>query len=141
MAGAAATGYVWHKSTIYAGDPEDIEPRYDYHGDVEEKASEKEDKEVGNSDEGRGSITFPDIPEEMDELLGQEGKRIPDGPATPGREKVKWKLPDGATVTYEQHPYHEQAPDYHTAPHYHVDIPRETPHQRFLPGDDIPFSK
>lgn len=86
-----------------------------------------------------GDIVFPDTPEELDELLGQEGRQIPDGPSTPGREKVKWRMPDGTTVTYEQHPYHEGAPDYHTNPHYHVDIPGETPHQRFLPGDTIPF--
>jgi hypothetical protein len=30
----------------------------------------------------------------MDETLGQEGTRIPDGPNTQGRDKVKRKLPD-----------------------------------------------
>ena len=61
----------------------------------------------------------------MDELLGQEGKEIP----------------DGTEVTYEQHPYDVETPEYHTEPHYHVSIPGEKPYITFRPGDQIPFMK
>lgn len=54
---------------------------------------------------------------------------------------MKWKLPDGTTITHEGHPYHEDAPSYHKDPHWHVDIPGGEQHQRYLPGDELPFGK
>ena len=108
-------------------------------GKVDSAPQQKEKGE--EKTEGAEKTKFPDTPEEMDELLGQDGKEIPDGPNTQGRNKVKWKLPDGTEVTYEQHPYDVGAPEYHTEPHYHVSIPGEKPHITFRPGDQIPFMK
>lgn len=90
---------------------------------------------------------FPRIAEEMDELMGFRGTRLPDvnagtGAPLPGRGRVDWDImtPQGRMrITYEAHPYHPTAPDFHKLPHYHVDIPG-TPyhHARFSPGDPIP---
>lgn len=81
--------------------------------------------------------TWPATPQEMDNMLGMTGTRIPDTAATLGRGKVVWK-PNGQTkITFEQHPYHPTAPNWHQGPHYHLDTPGAT-HLRFLPGDPIP---
>jgi hypothetical protein len=83
------------------------------------------------------SRAWPKTAEEMDQLLGQQGTRIPDTPQTPGRGKVQWN-PNGQTkITFEQHPYHPQAPEWHRGPHWHLDTPGQS-HQRFVPGDPIP---
>jgi hypothetical protein len=82
--------------------------------------------------------TWPNTPEEMDELLGVEGKRVPDGPTTSGRGKVKWKPSDNLTITYEQHPYDLGAPDFHRLSHWHLSYPGQ-PHTRgACPGTPIP---
>jgi hypothetical protein len=85
----------------------------------------------------RHAPAWPNTAEEMDEFLGVEGRRIPDGPNTPGRNKVEWELSDNLTVTYEQHPYHPNAPEWHRGPHWHLDTPRRR-HERYIPGDPIP---
>jgi hypothetical protein len=78
------------------------------------------------------SVSLPD------ELLGFPGRRVPDGPTTPGRDKVVWEPSQGVKITtYEQHPYHLSAPDWHRDPHWHLDTPGQS-HQRHLPGDPIP---
>jgi Pretoxin HINT domain len=80
---------------------------------------------------------WPKLASEMDEFLGVAGKKIPDGPMTPGRDKVVW-TPNGSTkITLEQHPYHPNAPDWHRDSHWHLDTPG-SPHQRYLPGDKMP---
>jgi hypothetical protein len=89
---------------------------------------------------GGPAPTWPSTPEEMDDLLGFEGRRIPDTQNTPGRNKVVWNLSDDLRVTYEQHPYHPTAPDWHRGPHWHLDTPGKL-HQRYLPGDVIPRIK
>jgi RHS repeat-associated protein len=81
--------------------------------------------------------TWPNTPEEMNDLLGVEGERISDGATTPGRNKVEWKPSDNVTIVHEQHPYHSDAPEWHRGPHWHLDTPNEK-HKRFLPGDPIP---
>ncbi len=81
--------------------------------------------------------TWPNTPEEMNDLLGVEGERIPDGATTPRRNKVEWKPSDNVTILHEQHPYHSDAPEWHRGPHWHLDTPNEK-HKRFLPGDPIP---
>lgn len=98
--------------------------------------SEPTSKECGEGEEctENGEVTWPDTPEEMDELLGIEGESIPDGPTTPGRDKKVWKPNDNTTITHEQHPYHPDAPDWHKGPHWHLDTPRKK-HERFKPGD------
>jgi RHS repeat-associated protein len=80
---------------------------------------------------------WPNTPEEMDDLLGVEGERIPNGATTPGRNKVEWKPSDNIMIVHEQHPYHSDAPEWHRGPHWHLDTPNAK-HQRFLPGDPIP---
>jgi hypothetical protein len=82
---------------------------------------------------------WPSTPGEMDRFLGIEGKRIPDGPTTPGRNKVVWQPSDRIKITYEQHPYDipRGAPPEHTGPHWHLDYPGHK-HIRFLPGEPIP---
>jgi RHS repeat-associated protein len=82
---------------------------------------------------------WPSTPEAMDDMLGVEGERIPDGPLTPGRNKVIWDLGQ-STITYEQHPYDVGAPDWHSGPHWHLDYPGRR-HQRFKPGDKVPGCK
>jgi hypothetical protein len=62
---------------------------------------------------------------------------VPDGPTTPGRNKVTWEPNQNTQITFEQHPYHPDAPPEHTGPHWHLDTPG-APHQRYLPGDPIP---
>jgi hypothetical protein len=54
----------------------------------------------------RHTHTWLSTPEEMDELLGLPGTRIPDTPSTPGRNKVVWQPSERVRITYEQHPYH-----------------------------------
>jgi len=81
---------------------------------------------------------WPKTPDEMDDFLKVPGKRIPDKPSTPGRDKVEWRPNKDTKITYEQHPYHPNAPDWHKGPHYHLDTPGIPPHQRYVPGDPIP---
>jgi RHS repeat-associated protein len=80
---------------------------------------------------------WPSSPEEMDAGLGIDGERIPDGPNTPGRNKVIWTPNEDTKITYEQHPYHPDAPEWHSGPHWHLDTP-DASHQRFLPGQPLP---
>jgi hypothetical protein len=82
--------------------------------------------------------TWPNTPKEMDDLMGFPGERIPDGPTTPGRDKVIWQPSDNIKITYEAHPYHSTAPDFHRLPHWHLDYPGKS-HLRFLPGDPMPW--
>src|SRR5262245_37141387 len=84
--------------------------------------------------------TWPRTAEEMDKIIGFPGKRVPDGPRTPGRGKVEWPVGKGKIV-WEQHPYHPGAPVEHTGPHWHIDMPKPGGgriHERYLPGDPIP---
>jgi hypothetical protein len=81
---------------------------------------------------------WPGTPEELDAMLGTTGRRVPDGPTTPGRGKVIWDLPNGKRITNEAHPYHTDAPAFHREPHYHVDqagASNHSPSGRRLPGD------
>ena len=93
--------------------------------------------------------TFPKTAQEMDDLLGMKGTRVPDAPpgtpgaphGTPGRGKVTWQPSDKVKMTLEQHPYHTKAPAFHKGRHYHVEGPwtEGSKHgQRFTPGDPIP---
>ena len=80
---------------------------------------------------------WPDTVKKMEEYLNMPGTKKPDGPTTPGRNKVEWKTSDNVKITYESHPYHPNAPDWHRNPHWHLDTPGNL-HQRFLPGDPMP---
>ena len=80
---------------------------------------------------------WPESADEMDQTLGVEGERVPDGPNTPGRNKVTWQPNESTKITFEQHPYDEGAPDWHTGPHWHLDTPGGS-HERFLPGEPFP---
>lgn len=80
---------------------------------------------------------WPSTPEEMDRFLGIEDKRIPDGPTTPGRNKVVWQPFDRITITFEAHPYDRTAGPKHRDPHWHIHyhgVRRDT----FVPGDPVP---
>ncbi|MCT4563430.1 MAG: hypothetical protein N4A68_03805, partial [Maledivibacter sp.] len=58
MAGAAAAGYVWHKSTIYAGDPTEEELRLnEVKGGTNESEETDNEYEIGNSGETGGANT------------------------------------------------------------------------------------
>ncbi len=81
---------------------------------------------------------FPFNPVMLNRILRVLGKPVPDAPNTPGRGKIVWSLPNGKSVTYEQHPYHPDAPAWHRDPHYHVDTPG-IPHARYLPGNKLPW--
>jgi RHS repeat-associated protein len=81
---------------------------------------------------------WPSSAGEMDQLLGMEGRRISDGPATLGRNKVVWQPSQNTTITFEQHPYDQGAPAWHTGPHWHLDAPGVPPHERYLPGEAFP---
>ncbi len=80
---------------------------------------------------------WPKTPQEMDDFLGIPGKRVPDGPTTPGRNKVVWKPNQNTKITYEKHPYHKDAPDWHRNEHWHLDTPGRR-HKRYLPGEQHP---
>ena len=80
---------------------------------------------------------WPKTAAEMDDLLDVPGKKIPDGPTTPGRNKTEWRPNKDTKITHEQHPYHPDAPDWHKNEHWHLDTP-DKPHKRYLPGDNIP---
>lgn len=73
----------------------------------------------------------------MNELLGMEGRSVPDGPTTQGRGKVTWEPNESTEITFEQHPYHPDAPPEHTGPHWHLTTPGGS-HERYLLGD--PFT-
>jgi hypothetical protein len=92
-------------------------------------------------DDGDDDCEFPDNPEDMDERMGFEGRRVPDLPTTPGRNKVIWDLGEKFRLIFEQHPYHPGAPGWHTDPHWHLDLPGGKTHDRFRPGDKIPGCK
>lgn len=113
----------------------DTEPDPELEAFLADKRSELDDDRSADADDLDEVATWPDTPAEMDEALGIEGTEIPDGPTTPGRNKVEWDLPDGTKVTYEQHPYHPNAPAWHREPHWHYDKPGQPPHRRALPGD------
>jgi hypothetical protein len=81
--------------------------------------------------------TWPSAADKMDDLLGVQGRKIPDGPTTPGRDKTVWQPNADTKITFERHPYHPDAPDWHRDYDWHLDTPNN-PHQRFVPGDDIP---
>jgi hypothetical protein len=99
---------------------------------------------IGGSADGGGSIgdpytdpKMPHNPGDLDPIVGTPGRQIPDGPDTPGRNKIIWEPAPGVKIIHEQHPYHPTAPDFHKGPHYHYDIPG-VPHKRVLPGEDMP---
>ena len=73
----------------------------------------------------------------MDELLSMEGKRIPDGPKTPGRNKTVWEPNNKTKIIYEQHPYDANAADFHKGPHWHLD----TPGGSHVRGDTYPANR
>ena len=101
------------------------------------RSENTEEEDGGCEDEGGDPTTWPDTSEGMDELLGVEGKDVPDGPTTPGRNKKEWKPNEDTKITYEEHPYHPDAPDWHKGPHWHLDTPGKR-HKRYLPGEKIP---
>lgn len=74
----------------------------------------------------------------MDDFLGVPGQKIADGAMTSGRDKTVWRPNENTKITYEQHPYDTTAPDWHKGPHWHLDSPGIKPHERYVPGDDIP---
>jgi hypothetical protein len=43
---------------------------------------------------------FPKDPNDLDNALGKKRKKVKDGPTTPGRNKIKWKLPNNVTVSH-----------------------------------------
>jgi len=87
---------------------------------------------------------FPDNPLDMDTILGIAGEFVADvsgapGPpsfGTPGRNKWKWKLPNGKTLRFESHnypPYCNGGPR-ETDPHWQINgVPG-----KWFPGDPIP---
>lgn len=80
---------------------------------------------------------WPSTPEEMDELAGVKGHRVPDRPETPGRSKVVWRLEKGVGITFEKHPYHVYAQEADRGAHWHLERPGK-PRRRFLPGQEMP---
>jgi RHS repeat-associated protein len=80
---------------------------------------------------------WPSSVEEMNEILGVVGEKIPDLPSTPGRNKVVWNLSDNLKIIFEQHPYHIGAPELHAGPHWHISWPGSE-HLRFISGDPMP---
>jgi len=120
-------------------DPEGVNDttsdNWDADGEFDSDEGESDVAEV-DDDSIDQSQQWPDTPEEMDQRLGFEGRRIPDGPDTPGRNKVEWKPSSDVNIVYEQHPYHTNAPDWHRGPHWHLDDPGAH-HQRRLRGDPL----
>lgn len=84
------------------------------------------------------SPKWPKTAQEMDDFLKVPGQKLPDGPTTPGRDKTVWRPNKDTKITLEQHPYDTTAPDWHKGLHWHLDTPGIQPHQRYVPGDDIP---
>jgi len=89
--------------------------------------------------QNEGGLRWPETPAGMDKMLKTEGTRVPDGPNTPGRNKVTWTPNANTKITYEEHPYHPDAPEWHKGPHWHLDTPG-APHVRYLPRESIPGS-
>ena len=90
----------------------------------------------GSAARSSAPLVWPRTAQEMDELLGIKGVRVPDGPTTVGRGKVQWRPNEHTKITHEGHPYHVNAPEGHRLPHWHLDTPG-APHERYLPGDPI----
>lgn len=105
----------------------------DYEDGLESESSENDRVETSRDSIER-SDQWPNNPEEMDQRLDMEGRRVPDSPDTPGRNKVEWRPATDVKIVYEEHPYHSDAPDWHKGPHWHIDYPG-TQHKRKLPGD------
>ncbi len=100
-------------------------------------ASSAGDLELGTAVSADHAPGWPGSAEEMDQFLGTQGTRVPDGPSTPGRGKVVWQPNSNTRITFEQHPYDVNAPNWHKGPHWHLETPG-TPHARYLPGEPIP---
>ena len=85
------------------------------------------------------NVKFPGIPGAMDKLTGVKGKRVLDTPATPGRNKTVWELPNGNRVVNEKHPYDkgQGAPESHTGWHWHVEV-NGTHSTGYVAGQNIP---
>src|SRR5579862_7778524 len=86
---------------------------------------------------------WPDNPSDMDDLLGQEGERVPDGPNYPGRNKVIWNLANGVQLRFEAHPYFGPgAGPQEINPHWQLKVPgRRGTDPKYFPGDKIPGCK
>lgn len=71
---------------------------------------------------------WPDNPEDMDNLLGRERTRVPDG-NFPGRNKVVWNLAEGVQLRFEAHPYFgpKAAPE-EINPHWQFKVPGRSGH-------------
>lgn len=82
-------------------------------------------------------VKFPQDVNDMDDVLGVNGRSIPDGKKYPGRNKKVLDLKDGWQVTHEGHPYHGDCPDYHKNPHWHVNTP-DGKHKRYQSGSKVP---
>ncbi len=92
----------------------------------------------GGSVVAKGTPKWPKTAQEMDDFLKVPGQKLPDGPTTLGRDKTVWRPNKDTKITLEQHPYDTTAPDWHKGPHWHLDTPGIKPHQRYVPGDDVP---
>jgi len=90
------------------------------------------------ADVARNVPKWPNSAKDMDDFLGVPGQKIADGAMTSGRDKTVWRPNENTKITYEQHPYDTTAPDWHKGPHWHLDSPGIKPHERYVPGDDIP---
>ena len=91
----------------------------------------------------RDPCQWPDNPNDMDDLLGQQGERVPDGPNYPGRNKVIWNLANGVQLRFEAHPYFGPgAGPQEINPHWQIRVPgRRGTDPKYFPGDKIPGCK
>ncbi|MCD3351332.1 hypothetical protein G8V03_10085 [Clostridium botulinum D/C] len=61
----------------------------------------KSSKNNANKSIGNKRKRFPQNHKDMYKILNKRGRNIPDGPKTKGRNKVKWRVDDEITLTFE----------------------------------------
>jgi RHS repeat-associated protein len=86
---------------------------------------------------------WPDNPQDMNDLLGQDGTPVPDLPNTPGRNKVIWNLAKGVQLRFENHGYFPPGVDPgEYANHWQIKVPGQPKgNKKYFPGDKIPGCK
>jgi RHS repeat-associated protein len=86
---------------------------------------------------------WPDNPQDMNDLLGQEGTPVKDLPSTPGRNKVIWNLANGVQLRFENHNYFPPGLDPgEYVNHWQIRVPGQPKgNPKYFPGDKIPRCK
>jgi RHS repeat-associated protein len=138
-----------------AGNPVMLRDALGFCGDDKGNRKSQLDRNIPDYTDGADPRTgepprprMPDYPNhgDLDDILKTLGRRVPDGPKAPGRNKATWKWGRGEIV-YENHNYVDvsdkmPANHPHRKPHYHYNVPEKGKkpeiHIDLYPGNGLP---